>query len=396
MRLTKILPALVAVALVSCGGKSGISFGDNEYPVATADYSNAALETTYPATIKGVQDVEIRPKVSGFITQVCVKEGQTVSAGQTLFVIDNETYQAAVRQAQAAVNTASSSLNTAKLTYENSKKLYESSVIGSYELQSAENTYQSAEAQLAQAKATLATAKENLSYCYVKSPANGVIGSLPYKVGALVSSASASALTTVSNIGTVEVYFSMTEKDILSMTKTHDGITAAISAYPPVKLQLADGTEYGQEGKVVKVSGVVDPATGSVQMIARFDNPQHLLRSGSSGSVVVPHTTTNSIIISQEAVSQVQDKYFVYVVGSDNKVKYTEVTIDPNNDGKNYIITSGLKHGDKYVTKGITSLTDGMEIKPLTEAQYAEKLKKAEQMGADQSDLGKLKKDFGQ
>lgn len=388
-----LLIAATAAILVSCSGnKTNMNLGDNEYPVVTVGTQSATMQSTYPATIKGIQDVEIRPKVSGFITEIRVKEGQTVSAGQVLFVIDNVTYQAAVRQCKAAVNTASASLNTAKLTYENSKKLFASKIIGSYELQSAQNTYESAVAQLAQAKASLASAEENLSYCYVKSPANGVIGSLPYKVGALVSASSASALTTVSNISTIEVYFSMTEKDILEMTKTHDGLNAAISAYPPVKLQLADGTTYEHEGKVVKMSGVIDATTGSVQMIAHFANPKHLLKSGGSGSIVVPHSNNTAIIIPQSCTVEVQNKLFVYVLGANNKVKYTEITVDPQNDGKNYIVTSGLKVGDKYVTNGITKLTDGTEIKPISPEQYQKKISDATELSKGQGTIDGLQK----
>ncbi len=388
----------MAAILASCGGskKQGKpDFGDNEYAVRTITGQSADLQSTYPATIKGVQDVEIRPKVSGFITKLCVKEGQSVKAGQLLFVIDNVTYAAAVRQAKAAVNSAKAQLNTARLTYNNSEKLFKNNVIGSYELQSSKNAMESAAAQLAQAEASYVSAKQNLDFCYVTSPASGVIGDLPYRVGALVSASSQQALTTVSNISTMQVYFSMTEKDLLSMTKTAGGIHAAIKDYPAVKLQLADGTIYNQPGHVATVSGVIDPTTGSVSMRADFPNPDHLLKSGGSGSIVVPHVSSSAIIIPQDAVSQVQDKHFVYVVGKDNKVKYTAVTVDPNNDGKNYIITSGLNIGDRIVINGISALTDGQEIKPITEAQYAEKLKKTEQLGADQSDLGKLKKDFG-
>lgn len=392
-----LLAAAVVAVLASCGGgkSSGKpNFGDNEYAVRTIQGQNADLQTTYPATIRGVQDVEIRPKVSGFITKLCVKEGQTVKAGQLLFVIDNVTYEAAVRQAKAAVNSAKAQLATAKLTCENSEKLFKNNVIGTYELESARNTYTSAQAALAQAEANYVSAKQNLDFCYVTSPASGVIGDLPYRVGALVSASSAQALTTVSNISTMQVYFSMTEKDLLEMTKTAGGVHAALKDYPAVKLQLADGTVYGHEGHVATVSGVIDSSTGSVSMRADFPNPENLLKSGGSGSIVIPHVASSAIVIPQDAVSQVQDKYFVYVVGSDNKVKYTAVTVNPNNDGKNYIIESGLKAGDKIVVNGITSLTDGMEIKPITEAQYAEKLKKTEQMGADQSDLGKLKEDL--
>ena len=396
MELNKsFLIGALAALMISCGNRGGMNLSDNEYPVRTVEAQDAASQTTYPATIKGVQDVEIRPKISGFITKICVREGQRVNAGQLLFVIDNATYQAAVRQASAAVNTARAQLGTAKLTYDNSQQLFKNKVIGQYELQSAQNTYESARAALAQAQASLASAKETLGFCYIKSPTSGVIGSLPYKVGALVSASNTNALTTVSNASAVEVYFSMTEKDVLDMTKADGSVSAAIARMPVVKLQLADGTIYDHPGRVTKMSGVIDPSTGSTSMIARFDNPKHLLKSGSSGAIIVPHTNNAAIVVPQEAVTQVQDRYFVYVVGPDGKVKYTEVKVDPNDDGVNYVITGGLKVGDRFVVKGTSSLTDGMAIKPLTEAQYAEKLKKTAQMGADQGDLNKLKKDFG-
>lgn len=388
-----LLLAAVAVMFASCGGQKG-KMGDNEYAVRTIETQSTELQTTYPATIRGVQDVEIRPKVSGFITKMLVKEGQNVKKGQLLFEIDNVTYQAAVRQAKAAVNSAEAQLNTAKLTYENNQKLFENNVIGSYELQSAKNSYENAQAALAQAKANYVSAKQNLDFCYVTSPSNGVVGDLPYRVGALVSSSSTQALTTVSDINTMQVYFAMTEKDMLEMTKTKGGMHAAINEYPAVKLQLADGTTYGHDGKVAAVSGVIDQATGSVSFRADFPNPDHLLKSGGSGYIIVPHTSANAIVIPQEAVAQVQDRYFVYVVGKDNKVKYTNVTVDPDNDGKNYIIESGLKVGDRIVVKGINTLKDGMSITPITEAQYEEKLKKTSQMGAHQNDLNKLKEDL--
>lgn len=391
-----MLVASLALLLASCGGGSQgkPNFGDNEYAVRTISGQNSELQTSYPATIKGVQDVEIRPKISGFITKMCVQEGQSVKKGQVLFVIDNVTYEAAARQAKMAVNSAKASLSTMKLTYENSKKLFENKVIGTYELESAKNNYESAQAALAQAEANYVSAKQNLDFCYVASPANGIVGELPYRVGALVSSSSADALTTVSDVSKIQVYFSMTEKDLLTLNRTAGGVHAAISSYPAVKLLLADGTTYEHDGKISTISGVIDKSTGSASVRADFPNPDHLLKSGSSGSIVIPHLNNNAIIIPQEAVAQVQDKYFVYVVGSDNKVKYTEVKVNAHNDGVNYIIDSGLKVGDRIVVKGITSLTDGAEIKPLTEAQYAEKLKKTEEMGADQGDLNKLKEDL--
>ena len=368
MKMKKMMMfAALAATLVSCGGGGGRpNFGDNEYPVVTVGTSSADMQTTYPATIKGVQDVEIRPKAQGFITQINVKEGQTVSAGQVLFVIDNATAQQQVRQAQAAVNTAQQQVNTAKLTYDNTKTLHANRVIGDYELQTSQNSYEVAQAQLAQAQASLASAKEMLSYCYVKSPAAGVVGTLPFKKGTLVSSSN--VLTTVSDNSSMEVYFSVTEKAAMVLQN------AGLQSLPSVKLLLADGSVYPHEGKVTKMSGVIDQGTGSVQLIALFQNPKRILKSGGAGTIVIPRQTTDAIIIPQSCVSEVQDKKFIYLLGKDNKVKYSEIKVDPQNDGMNYIVTEGLKTGDKYVTNGITKLSDGMEIKPITPERYQEKI----------------------
>ena len=368
MKMKKIaMFAAIAATLVSCSGGGGRpTFGDNEFPVTTINTSSADLQTTYPATIKGVQDVEIRPKTSGFLTQINVKEGQTVSAGQTLFVIDNETYQAQVRQSQAAVNTAQQQVNTAQLTDENTKKLHENKVVGDYELQTSQNTFESAKAQLAQAKASLAAAKEALSFCYVKSPASGVVGTLPYKKGALVSGSN--VLTSVANISSMDIYFSVTEKEAMVLSQR------GLASLPPVKLKLADGSIYAHEGKVARMSGIVDQATGSVQLVATFTNPERLLKSGGTGTIIIPRLANSAIIIPQAAVSEVQNKKFVYTLGEGNKVKYTEIKVDPQDDGNNYIVTEGLKAGDKYVTNGITKLNDGMEIVPITPQRYQEKI----------------------
>lgn len=385
MKTNKMLMAAAFAALVtSCGGGGGMpNFGDNEYPVEKVSTQNASLETTYPATINGIQDVEIRPKASGFLTKICVKEGQAVQAGQLLFVIDNEAYQAQVRQAQAAVNTAQSGVNTAKLTYENSKQLHEKKVIGDYELQTAENTFASAQAQLAQAQAALASAREALSYCYVKSPAKGVVGTLPYKVGTLVSGSN--VLTHVADISQMEVYFSVTEKDMLTMSKGEGGLQGAVSAFPPVKLQLADGSIYAYEGSVVAASGVIDQATGSVQLKAHFPNPDGLLKSGGSGAIIVPRASTAAIVIPQNVVMEVQNKKFVYLVDENNVARYTEITVDPQTDGMNYIVTGGLKEGDQYVTNGITKLHDGDTVKVITPERYQEKINEATELGKKQA-----------
>lgn len=369
--------AVVAATLASCSSGGGVrpQFADNEYPVVTVGMSSTDMQTTYPATIKGIQDVEIRPKVQGFLVETHVKEGQTVSAGQTLFVIDNQTYQASVRQAQAAVNAAQQSVNTAQLTYENSKLLHENKVIGDYELQTAQNTFESAKAQLAQAQASLASAKEMLSFCYVKSPVAGVIGTLPFKKGALVSGSN--VLTNVANISTMDVYFSVTEKEAMVLSQK------GLSSLGNVKLKLSDGTIYGHEGTVTRMSGVIDQTTGSVQLVATFQNPEKLLKSGATGTIIIPRVESSVIVIPMSAVSEVQNKKFIYLLSEGNKVLYHEIQVDPQNDGNNYVVTGGLKSGDKYVTNGITKLSDQMEIVPITPERYQEKIgEQAKAMGA--------------
>ena len=377
--------AAIAATLVSCGGGGGRpQFGDNEYPVVTVGTSSADMKTIYPATIKGVQDVEIRPKLQGFLVEINVKEGQTVSAGQTLFVLDNATYHAAVRQAQAAVNSAQQQVNTSQLTYDNSQQLHANRVIGDYELQTAQNSLESAKAQLAQAQASLANAKEQLSFCYVKSPASGVVGTLPFKKGALVSGSN--TLTTVANISSMDVYFSVTEKEAMVLSQK------GLSSLPTVKLELADGTMYGHEGTVTRMSGVIDQATGSVQLIATFPNPEKQLKSGATGKIIIPRVASSAIIIPQGCVSEVQNKKFVYTVDKDNKVKYTEIKVDPQNDGMTYIVTDGLKAGDKYVSNGITKLSDQMEIVPITPERYQQKIQEQAKAMSAGDIVGAMKK----
>lgn len=366
---SKIAYLTLCLALVGCGNKTQIPQASNEYAVREIKTTECNLSTSYPATIKGIQDIEIRPKVSGFITKVHVDEGDFVRRGQVLFSIDRVQYEAAVKSAEAAVRVARTTVSTQKLTVKNKKMLHEKKIISDYDMEMAENQLASAEAQLASARAQLIDARNNLSFCSVTSPSDGVVGTIPYRVGSLVSSSTAEALTTVSNISKMYVYFSMTEKQLLEYTKGTDGVKGALAAIPAVNLQLADGSTYDQTGKVTNVSGVIDITTGSVSMRATFDNPQKILRSGGSGSVVIPIHKDNAILVPQKATYEIQDKHFVYVVGKDNKVKNTEITVLPQNDGTNYVVTGGLKAGERIVVEGINTLSDGMAIKPITEAQ---------------------------
>lgn len=367
--------ALGIILFAGCSKKQqGLPDADNSYAVETVNSSSADLNTTYPATIRGIQDVEIRPKIAGNITQIYVAEGQAVHRGQILFTIDSEQYVAAVRAAEAQIKVCQANIATQRLTVANQRLLHSKQIISDYAMKSAENQLQALQAQLASAQAQLSSARDNLKWCTVSSPADGVIGLLPYKVGTLVGPSMAEAFTTVSNIERVHIYFSMTEKQLLAMARTgNGGVKAAIKNMPNVRLKLADGTIYDEYGTIDAVSGVINQSTGAVQMRATFSNSRHLLHSGGTGNILLPTIVSNTIKVPQAAVTEIQDKKFVYIVGAKNKVKSTEITVEEQNDGTYYYVTSGLKAGDRIVIEGVQNLKDDMEIKPITPQQAAEK-----------------------
>lgn len=361
---------LTAVMLTSCGSKSNkMGEASNDFAVETIQTTTADLKTSYPATIKGMQDIEIRPKVSGYLVKLLVDEGATVRKGQPLFLIDSEQYRATVKAAKAQIRVCRANIATQKLTVDNKRMLFKQNIISSYDLKMAENTLASYEAQLAAAEAQLQSAQDNLRWCTVTSPADGVVGSIPYRVGSLVSGQSAEALTTVSNISKMYVYFSMTEKQLLALTREAGGVNAAIKKMPAVSLVLSDGTTYSQSGTISTVSGVIDPSTGSVQMRATFDNAQHILRSGGTGSILIPTHASDAIMVPQSATFDVQDKKFVYVVNADKTVATREITVLPQNNGQTYVVASGLRAGERIVVDGVNLLKNGQKINPITPAQ---------------------------
>lgn len=371
---------LVLALATACGDKkSGMPGSSNDFAVVTVKATDADLNTSYPATIKGQQDIEIRAKVSGHITRVLVDEGATVRKGQALFEIDRTQYAAAVKAAEAQINVVKSQIATQELTVANKKMLLDKAIISKYDYDMATNSLESLKAQLAAAKAQYLNAKDQLSFCTITSPADGVVGEIPYRVGSLVSASTVEPLTTVSNIAKMYVYFSMTEKQLLGLSRESGGVNEAITKMPAVRLMLADGSEYGNPGVISAISGVIDQATGSVQIRADFDNAGHILRSGGTGSVLIPTHASNVIIIPQKATYEIQDKKFVYTVGKDNKAKSTEITVLPQNDGKDYVVTSGLKAGDRIVVEGINKLKNEMEINPITPAESQAKQAKAQQ-----------------
>lgn len=371
------LPFLTS--MISCGGdkKPAAANQVQSYPIVILTELSTTLETDYPATLEGIQNIDIRPKVDGFIAQIYVDEGATVKKGQLLFSINAPQYEQMVRTASAAISSAEADVNAAQLQVSKTKPLVDKDIISKYDLDAAQLTLQSRKAALAQARAELVNAKVNLSYTKITSPVDGVIGSIPYKTGSLVSPTGAQPLTTVSNISKVYAYFSMNEKQLLDFSKTYKGanLAAQMKNIPAVSLVLADGTIYAENGKIESINGLINTNTGSASLRATFVNPSRILRSGASASVRIPQQIDNAILIPQKSTIDIQGKKFVYLAQADSTIKNTEIQIMEITKGNFYVVTKGLKAGDKLILEGFQSLKDGSKIKAdvtKTDSVYAE------------------------
>lgn len=363
------LTLLLGVMLASCGGneeKAAQVATPQPYPVITVNELETTLNSDYPAMLEGQQNIDIRPKIDGFIEKIYVDEGATVRKGQPLFVINAPQYEQAVRTAQAAISSAEAEVSVAQLQYNKTKPLVDKDIISKYDLESAALALTAKKANLAQAKAALVNAKVNLGYTVVSSPVNGVIGSIPYKVGALVNSNSAEPLTNVSAIAKVYAYFSLNEKQLLEISRNTKGTTLEqkIKTMPPVTLVLADGSIYTEKGKVETISGQINTQTGSSSLRATFSNANGLLRSGSSASIRVPQNLKNVLLVPQKSTTDIQGKKFVYLVSDSGTVVINNIEIMTQTKGNYFVVTKGLKVGDKIILEGFSSLKEGDKIKP--------------------------------
>jgi len=355
---------IMMTVLASCGGKKQQQEAAVvEFKTIKVTKQDVTLESKYSATIRGRQDIEVYPQVSGTLQRLCVTEGQSVSNGQTLFIIDQVPYQAALNTAEAALKAAQAQEATAQLTYESKKQLFDKQVISEYDLQTAQNALMSAKAQVAQAQAQVVNARNSLSYTVVKSPANGVVGTLPYRQGALVGPSIPKALTTVSDNNQMYVYFSMGEAEFLAMSRKAGSAEKAVNQMPSVRLQLVDGSIYEIAGRVETASGVVDPTTGSVQLRAVFANPNHMLHSGSTGNIIVPIEHKGVLVVPASGVVQLQDKHKVYVVDKDGVAHSQIVTVMQKNTGKEFIVTEGLEEGVEVIAEGASMVKDDQKVK---------------------------------
>lgn len=366
MKQTFVKAALMACCVAAVGCKeTPTAMGPGQYAVMTVATTDRVIPSNYSATIRGRQDIAIYPQVSGTIVELAVNEGQTVSKGQTLFIIDQVPYKAALQTAEANVEAAKAGVATAQLNYDSRKELFQRNVVSQFDLSTAKNQLLTAQAQLAQAEAQRVNAANNLSYTVVKSPSNGVVGTLPYRVGALVSASIPQPLTTVSDNSEMYVYFSMTENQLLNLTREYGSIEATLKNMPDVELQLNDGSIYDRKGRVESISGVIDPSTGSVSLRAAFPNKGGLLHSGGAGNVILPSIFENCIVVPQVATFELQDKVYVYKV-VDGKASSSMIDVEQISNGSEYIVKSGLTPGDVIVAEGVGLLREGTPIQPKT------------------------------
>lgn len=359
LRLIGIVGCTVWMASCKQATDAGVK---PSYATMKVEVADKELSTSYSATIRGRQDIDIYPQVSGTIEKLCVTEGQTVRRGQLLFVIDQIPYRAALKTATANVEAARAAMATAELTYKSNKELYAQKVVSEFSLKTAENTFLTAKAQLTQAEAQETNARNNFSYTEVKSPSDGVVGALPYRAGALVSANIPYPLTTVSDNSDMYVYFSMNENQLLALTRQYGSMDEALKNMPEVELVLNDNSVYNKKGIIESISGVIDRQTGTVMARVVFPNESRLLHSGASGTVVVPSIYKDCIAIPQGATVQMQDKVVVYKV-VDGKAVSTLVTVSGISDGREYVVLSGLNPGDEIVSEGAGLMREGTQVK---------------------------------
>lgn len=359
--------AIVVLALYSCSAKpqTAVAPPPPSLPVATIVSGTQTTYQEYPASIEGTVNVEVRPQVSGALNKVFVDEGAFVNAGQPIFKINDQPYRAALNNALAALHSAEASSGNAQLEVDKLTPLVANKVVSDYQLKTAKAAYQVAKANIESAKANVSTAQINLGYTLIKAPVSGYIGRLLKKQGSLVSPQDAEALTQLSDVHDVHVYFSLGEKDFVSFKEQYPGGTLKdkLKKLPSVALLLADGTEYSKPGKIDMIDGQFDKNTGAITIRANFSNPQGLLRSGNTGKIRLSLQHSNALIVPESATIEMQDKVFVFTLADSNKVKKSPINI-VGKSGTNYLVKDGIKAGDQIVLSGIDHLQEGTVIHP--------------------------------
>lgn len=332
------------------------------YELLTIKPQDAEMTLEFPASIRGRQDIRIIPRVEGYMQEIYIKEGDRVKEGQLLFRLDDVGYRAAMELAQANVQQMKASLAKAQLEYDGKKSLYEKQIVSDFELATAKNDLAVAEANLAAAQASLTSARNSLSFTQLRSPSNGVVGRIPYRKGDFVSPTIQDGLTVVADNRQMRIYFSMTESRIMEYLSQYKSLRTTVENMPELRLQFPNGTFYEKTGRIESISGVVNEQTGAVSVCAIFENTDELLLSGGTGKVVMPLRFSNVIVIPQEATYSIQDKVYVFKVVNGVAVSAI-VEVEPQNNGKSYVVTNGLKSGDIIIAKGVGFIKENTAIK---------------------------------
>ena len=364
----KQLPIIAAVAflLYSCGNKpTQQKPAPQVLPVSEIKTGDAITFQEYPASIEGTVDVEIRPQVEGILKEVLVDEGSYVKKGQPLFQIDQQPIQERLNNAKAFQAAAEGSLVNAALEVEKLSPLVQNKVVSEYQLKTAKAALQVAKAKVAEARSQVGTARINLGYTLIKAPVSGYIGRLLKKQGSIISPTDAQALTELSDVQNVRVYFALGEDDFINFKAQYAGKTLKdkIKNLPPVKLVLPDKNDYALTGKIDMIDGHFDKNTGSITLRASFPNTDGLLRSGNTGKIRLSLVHPGISRVPSDATIELQDKVFVYTVGDSNKVIKQPITI-VGKDGNDYLVTDGVKKGQSIVLSGVDHLQDGVIIHP--------------------------------
>ncbi len=361
MKISILAAALTLLLLTpACKEQRTVQTEEKTYPLMRVELSDRLLNSSFPATLRGRQTVEIRPQVSGMITEIRINEGDPVRKDSILFIIDQTQYKAAYEIAVANVKSAEAALSTARLVLESTQDLYENEVVSEFDLMTAQNDLVEAEAKLALAQAEETRAYNDLSYTEVRSPVNGVASMTPYRVGALVSSSIAEPLVKVSDDSQIYAYFSMAENQMLDMM-LENGSMNAFKDIPAVQLEMSNGRLYDQSGRITALSGTIDQTTGAISIRASFPNRSHLLRDGGSGSVIIPHQMNDCIVIPQSATFEIQDRIFVYKV-VDGKASSAQIKVASVNNGSEYVVEDGLEVGDVIISEGAGLVQEGTVI----------------------------------
>ncbi len=333
------------------------------FETMTVEKQDIELPMKFSAKMKGQADVTIMPQVSGQLMKICVSEGQQVGKGATLFIIDQRNAQLELEAARANLEAAQAKENSAKLEYESNKNLFEKQIVSRYMLDNSENNYKQAQAAVSQARASVNRAKVNLGFCTITAPVTGVIGEIPVRGGDQVTPMT--KLTVLSGNTTMDAEFSVTEAIIEAQVQS--GLKQSdkekyMAALPDVTFVMKNGTEYPHKGRITSLTGVVDAATGSLGAKASFPNPDGHLFSGVQGTVVLPMSEKDVMVVPQSAVVKLQDKTLVYKVLPDSTATAVTVTTTNTGNGKDVIVTSGLEVGDRIVTVGANNVQEGQQV----------------------------------